>query len=71
MYPSDELLQKSEAMVVLSDEINSAMDTAWSDVRSYDTSENAWLMPVLVVVMLILAVGGFVRASIRKRHKDY
>ncbi|BFJ87048.1 spermidine/putrescine ABC transporter substrate-binding protein [Ruthenibacterium sp. CLA-JM-H11] len=71
MYPSDELLQKSEAMVVLSDEINSAMDTAWSDVRSYDTSESAWLMPVLVVVMLILAVGGFVRASIRKRHKDY
>ena len=71
MYPSEEILEKSETMAVLSDEINSAMDTAWSDVRSYDSSENAWLMLVLVIAMLALAIGGFVRAAIRKRHREY
>ena len=31
----------------------------------------AWLMPVLLVVMLVLAAVGFVRKAIRRRKRDY
>lgn len=71
MYPPEDLLARCETMAVLPDEINSAMDNAWSAVRSYDTSGNAWLMPLLMVVMLALAILGFVRKAIRKRHREY
>ena len=52
-------------------EINSATDSAWSSVRSYYATGNAWLMPVLLVVMLVLAAVGFVRKAIRRRKRDY
>ena len=71
MYPEDGYLALCETMSVLPDEINSAMDSAWSSVRSYDATGNAWLMPVLLVVMLVLAAVGFVRKAIRRRKRDY
>ena len=71
MYPDDDYLSLCETMSVLPDEINSAMDAAWSSVRSYDATGNAWIMPLLLVVMLALAIFGFVRKAIRRRKRDY
>ncbi len=71
MYPDDDYLALCETMSVLPDEINSAMDAAWSSVRSYDATGNAWIMPLLLVVMLALAIFGFVRKAIRRRKRDY
>ena len=71
MYPDDDYLALCETMSVLPDEINSAMDAAWSSVRSYDATGNAWIMPLLLVVMLALAIFGFVRKAIRRRKREY
>ena len=40
MYPGADMLSRCETMEVLPDELNSAMDKAWSDVRSYDAAGN-------------------------------
>ena len=43
MYPGADMLSRCETMEVLPDELNSAMDKAWSDVRSYDAAGNGWV----------------------------
>ena len=56
-YPSDEVMANTEVFVTLPDEINSAMDMAWSDMKSYDEGGSGWMVPVLLV--LALALTGF------------
>lgn len=71
MYPSEEYLALCEPFNVLPDEINSAMDKAWSDVRSYDTSGNGWVFPLLLLAMLVMAGIGYWRKFTRKRKQQY
>ncbi len=71
MYPSAEYLRKCETMTVLPDEINSAMDRAWSDVRSYDTSGNGWVFPLVLAAMLALSGVGYWRKARRRRKMQY
>ena len=71
MYPPKEILDRCETYNELPEEINSAMDAAWSNVRSYDAGGNGWLMPVALLVMLALSAAGFVRKAIRKRRNEY
>lgn len=71
MYPSDEYLARCETMNVLPAEINAAMDKAWSDVRSYDTSGNGWVFPLLLLAMLALAGVGYWRKAVRRRKLQY
>ncbi len=70
MYPGEDILARCETMDVLSDELNSAMDRAWSDVRSYDATGGGWMMPVILVVMLVLAAFGYWRKAVRRRQKQ-
>lgn len=71
MYPPQELLDRCETMVVLSDEMNTAMDAQWSSVRSFDTNGSGWMMPVLLVGMLALSAFGFARKMIRRRRNEF
>ncbi len=71
MYPPQEILDRCESYNALSEEINSAMDAAWSNVRSHDANGSGWLMPVALLVMLALSAVGFVRKSIRKKRNEY
>lgn len=71
MYPDAEVIARSETMNVLPEDINEAMDAAWSSVRSYDATGNAWIMPLLMLLMLAIAIFGFVRKAVRKRHREY
>lgn len=71
MYPSEEYLARCETMNVLPAEINDAMDKAWSDVRSYDTSGNGWVFPLLLLAMLALAGVGYWRKAVRRRRQQY
>lgn len=71
MYPPEDLLARCETFEVLPDELNLAMDAAWSDVRSYDESGSGWVMPIVLLIMLIMAIAGFVRKFLRKRHSEY
>ncbi len=71
MYPPAEVINNSETFDVLSDEINSAMDAAWSDVRSHEEGGSGWVVIVLIVGM-VLIIALVVTLRIRKkRRNDY
>lgn len=71
MYPSKDVLANTEIFNVLPDELNQAMDEAWSDVKSYDEKGNDLLIPGI----LALAVAGiavvFWRKNVKKKRNDY
>ncbi len=71
MYPPAQTIENSETFEVLSDEMNSAMDAAWSDVRSYEEGGSGWVVIVLVIAMLaIIALVAAVKIR-KKRRNDY
>ncbi len=67
MYPDEAMLARCETMAVLPEALNSAMDKAWSDVRSYDASGGGWVMPLLLAAMLALSAIGYWRKAARRR----
>lgn len=70
-YPSKEVLEKTEAFITLPEEINEAMDKAWSEIRSYNEHSNNMFMPIVLgigVVVLILLIGF---RSKQKKKIDY
>ena len=71
MYPDADMLSRCETMEVLPDELNSAMDKAWSDVRSYDAAGNGWVMPLMLVAMLALSGVGYWRKAVRRRRSQF
>jgi len=71
MYPGADMLSRCETMEVLPDELNSAMDKAWSDVRSYDAAGNGWVMPLMLVAMLALSAVGYWRKAVRRRRSQF
>ncbi len=71
MYPSQEVLANTETFNVLPDELNKAMDEAWSSVKSYDEGGSAWLIPALLAVAVGLIVIILWRKSVKKKRNDY
>lgn len=71
MYPSAEVLENTETFNVLSDELSAAMDEAWSEVKSYDESGNALLIPALLVIAVAVIVIVLWRKSVKKKRNDY
>lgn len=71
MYPPQEVIDRCETMEVLPDEINSAMDASWSNIRSHDASGSGWVMPVVLLAMLAMAGLGFWRKWKRRQRNDY
>lgn len=71
MYPSQEVLANTETFNVLPDELNKAMDEAWSNVKSYDEGGSAWLIPTLLAVAVGLIVIILWRKSVKKKRNDY
>ncbi|MDL2215641.1 spermidine/putrescine ABC transporter substrate-binding protein [Ruminococcaceae bacterium OttesenSCG-928-N02] len=70
-YPSSEILDRSQVFTVLPQEMNEAMDAAWSEVRSYDEAGNKWLMPALLIGLVGVAVFVVVQRANRKKRDDY
>ncbi len=69
-YPSEEVLANTEVFVSLPDEINSAMDMAWSDMKSYDEAGSGWMVPVLLLLALALIVFNVWRKLHRRQRSD-
>lgn len=68
-YPDDEIMARTEVFITLPDEINAAMDLAWSDMKSFDEEGNGWMVPILMVLALMLTAFNIWR-RIRKKHRD-
>ena len=70
-YPSDEVLDKAEAFTTLSAEVNSALDTAWSDMKSYDEGGSGWMVLVFLILALAISVFNIWRRVRRKLRSEY
>ena len=69
-YPSEEVLKNTETFEALPDEINAAMDTAWSDMKSYDESGGGWVIPVFMLLAIALTCFNVWRRRARKKRKE-
>ncbi len=70
MYPDPEIVARSEYMTVLGDELNSAMDMAWSEMKSFDDSGNVWLVPTFLVLAIALTIFNVWRRRARKKRRE-
>ena len=70
-YPSAEVLATTETFNVLSDELNSAMDTAWSQMVTSDEAANKLILPIVLLLCVVLVVIVFVSKSIKKKRNQY
>lgn len=66
-YPSDEVLVNMETFNVLPDELNDAMDKAWSDMRGGSAEGNGWVIPVALGVAVVLIVLLAIRGRKKKK----
>ena len=68
-YPSDEVMEKAEVFDTLPDEVNSALDAQWSEMKSYDAEGSGWM--VLIALALALALSGFnIWRKLRRKLRD-
>lgn len=71
MYPPKEVLANTETFNVLPDELNQAMDEAWSDVKSYDEKGNDLLIPGVLAIAVVGIAVVFWRKNVKKKRNDY
>ncbi len=71
-YPTDEMLENTEVFTTLSDEISAELDTAWSDIRSFNQSSNDLFVPTVFLIMVIATVAiNTIRARQTRNRIDY
>ena len=71
-YPTDEMLENTEVFTTLSDEISAELDTAWSDIRSFNQSSNDLFVPTVFLMMVIATVAiNTIRSRRLKNRIDY
>ncbi len=66
IYPADEIIDKAEEFVHLSDQTNKLLDALWTEIRTNDNNFLNWAMPLVLIVAIAAA---FVIISLRKRRK--
>ena len=68
-YPSDEVMEKAEVFDTLPDEVNSALDAQWSEMKSYDAEGSGWM--ILISLALALALSAFnIWRKVRRKWRD-
>jgi len=71
-YPTDEMLENTEVFTTLSDEISTELDTAWSDIRSFNQSSNDLFVPTVFLIMVIATVAiNTIRSRQTRNRIDY
>ena len=71
-YPSDDMLENTEVFTTLPADVSLAMDTAWSDIRSFSQSGNDLLMPTMFLIIVLATVAiNVIRSRQIKKRIDY
>lgn len=70
-YPPAEVLANTETFTVLPDELNAAMDKAWSDMRGGNESGSGWVIPVALGAMVIIIILVVVLGKRKKKKNSY
>lgn len=71
-YPDDDVLENTEVFTILDDEISAAMDTAWSDIRSFNQASNDLFAPTVFLILVIATVAiNVIRSRRIKKRIEY
>ncbi|MBR4035773.1 MAG: ABC transporter substrate-binding protein [Oscillospiraceae bacterium] len=71
-YPSEDALENTEVFTTLDDEISKAMDTAWSDIRSFNQASNDLFVPTVFLILVIATVAiNVIRSRRIKKRIEY
>lgn len=71
-YPSDDVLANTEVFTTLDPEISTAIDTAWSDIRSFNQASNDLFAPTVFLILVIATVAiNVIRSRRQKRRIEY
>lgn len=71
-YPSDDALENTEVFTTLEDDISKAMDTAWSDIRSFNQASNDLFVPTVFLILVIATVAiNVIRSRRIKKRIEY
>lgn len=66
-YPDDAVLNNTETFKNLPPEMNTLLDTLWTEILSTDENQNPWMIPAILCVCIGLSVFIQVRRHIRKK----
>ena len=70
-YPGDDVMGKAEVFTTLPDEINAALDTQWSEMKSYEEGGSGWMVVVLLLLALAISFFNIWRKLRKKARDDY
>ena len=69
-YPPQEILDKAEAFVNLSEDTNLLLESLWTEVLTDDQSYNTWAMPLFLAAGILFSIGVNVARRIRKKNEQ-
>ena len=70
-YPGEDVMSKAEAFTTLPDEVNAALDSQWSEMKSYEEGGSGWMVAVLLALALLISFFNIWRKVRKKVRDDY
>ena len=70
-YPGEDVMSKAEAFTTLPDEVNAALDSQWSEMKSYEEGGSGWMVVVLLALALLISFFNIWRKVRKKVRDDY
>lgn len=70
-YPGEDVMENAEVFVVLPDEVNAALDSQWSEMKSYEEGGSGWTVIVLLLAAVALSCFNIWRKMRKKMRDDY
>ncbi len=70
-YPPQEILDKTESFINLSDETNALIDSLWTDLLGANAKSSSWMILVLLALAVAVAVGLPLYRKAKKNRQNY
>lgn len=70
-YPGEDVMGKAEVFTTLPEEINAALDSQWSEMKSYEEGGSGWMVVVLLVLAVLVSCFNIWRKLRKKAREDY
>ena len=70
-YPGEDVMGKAEVFTTLPEEINAALDSQWSEMKSYEEGGSGWMVVVLLVLAVLVSCFNIWRKLRKKARDDY
>lgn len=68
-YPGEDVMERAEVFTTLPAEVNAALDSQWSEMKSYEEGGSGWMVIAFLVLAILLA-GFNIWRKLRKKLRD-